>query len=63
MSDRMYKIMMVILAVVFISQVIAIIITPPPVVACVNGYIMEQHNLMWVQKGILPQHCVLVDPD
>jgi hypothetical protein len=55
--------MMAVLAVMFIGQVYIIVTQPAPVVACVNGYIMEQHKDMWVQRGLLPAHCVQVDKD
>lgn len=54
---------MTLLAIILISQIIMIAITPEPIVACVNGYIMEQHKDMWVQRGLLPAHCVQVDKD
>jgi len=63
MSDWMFRIMMTILVVMFIGQVYIIVTQPAPVVACVNGYIMEQHKDMWVQRGLLPAHCVQVDKD
>jgi len=63
MSTWLYRILMTLLAIILISQIIMIAITPEPIVACVNGYIMEQHKDMWVQRGLLPAHCVQVDKD
>jgi hypothetical protein len=55
--------MMTILGIILISQLVVLALAPQPMVGCVNGLIMEQHKDMWVQKGLLPQHCVLVDLD
>ena len=63
MSDWLYRIMMTILGIILISQLVVLALAPQPMVGCVNGLIMEQHKDMWVQKGLLPQHCVLVDLD
>jgi hypothetical protein len=63
MSDWIYRSMMTILAIMLIGQIVLIALEPVPVIGCVNGYIMEQHNDMWVQRGILPQHCILIDRD
>jgi hypothetical protein len=63
MSTWLYRIMMTLLAVILISQIVVIAITPAPVVECVNGYVMEQHKDMWAQRGLLPADCVPVDKD
>jgi len=63
MNDWLYRIMMTVLAVCIISQIVVIVLTPAPVVGCVNGLIMEQHKDLWVQRGWLPEHCVLIDKD
>ena len=63
MSDWLYRIMMAVLAIMLVSQIVFIAMTPTPVVGCVNGYVMEQHKDMWVQKGLFVQHCVAIDRD
>jgi len=63
MSDWLFRLMMAVLAVMFIGQVYIIVTQPAPVVECVNGYVMEQHKDMWVQRGLLPAHCVAIDKD
>jgi len=36
-----------------------------PATMCLNGLVMVEHRSgdMWVQKGLLPEHCVEVDKD
>jgi len=63
MNTWVYRIMMTVLAICLISQIVVIALAPTPVVGCINGYIMEQHSDMWVQKGLLPAHCVPLDKD
>jgi len=63
MSEWLYRSMMASLAIMFILQVYVILATPEPVVGCVNNILMEQHQDMWIQKGIWPCHCIMIDKD
>jgi len=63
MNIWLFRTMMTILAVCVISQIVILALTPQPIVGCVNGLIMEQHGDVWLQKGLLPQHCLLIDKD
>lgn len=63
MSNWTYRILMTILAIVFISQLVVIVLTKPKPVACINGVIMEQHEDMWVQRGIFATQCMAIDKD
>jgi len=63
MSEWLYRSMMASLAIMFILQVYVILATPEPVVGCVNNILMEQHQDMWIQKGIWPRHCIMIDKD
>jgi hypothetical protein len=63
MSEWLYRSMMAILAIMFVGQVYIIVTQPEPVVGCINNIIMEQHQDMWIQKGIWPRHCIMTDKD
>ena len=63
MTDWIFRILMTGTLVIIAAQIYILAITPEPIVACVNGYIMEQHKDMWVQRGLLPAHCVQIDKD
>jgi hypothetical protein len=63
MTDWIFRILMTGALVIIAAQMYILTITPQPIVACVNGYIMEQHKDMWVQRGLMPAHCVQVDKD
>ena len=63
MSEWLYKGMMAVLAIMFIGQVYIIVTNPEPVVGCVNNIIMEQHQDMWIQKGMFPRYCIMTDKD
>jgi len=63
MSDILFRTMAVLLGLVVALNIYVLITTQPLPVACVNGFVMEQHKDMWVQRSLLPQHCVVIDRD
>jgi hypothetical protein len=65
MSKWMFRILMALMAVNLAVCLYAAFTYEPPAEMCLNGLVMVPHKSgdMWVQKGLLPEHCILVDKD
>ena len=65
MNKWTFRILMTLMALNLAVCVYAAFTYQAPAEMCLNGYVMVQHKSgdMWVQKGLLPEHCVEVDKD
>ena len=63
MNDWVYRTLMAILAVMITTQLYVIATTKPLPEQCLLGIVMQQHDIMWRQKGIWPTYCVPIDKD
>jgi hypothetical protein len=63
MNTWMYRIAMTLLALNLAMGVYVVATTKPRPEMCLNGIIMQQHELMWVQKGIWATYCMPIDKD
>ena len=65
MKDWTYRILMTLMAFNLALCLYASFAYQAPATMCLNGLVMVEHKneLMWVQKGLFPEHCVLVDKD
>ena len=65
MSNWTFRILMTLMAFNLAVGLYAAFTYEAPATMCLNGYVMVHHKSgdMWVQKGLLPEHCVEVDKD
>jgi len=65
MSNWTYRILMTLMASNLAICLYAAFTYEAPATMCLNGLVMVEHRSgdMWVQKGLLPEHCVEVDKD
>lgn len=63
MSDWVYRLFMAIILAMLALQVYLIATIKAKPVACINGVLMEQHEDMWIQKGLLATYCMPIDKD
>jgi len=63
MNDWVFRGLMAVLAVMITTQLYVIATTKPQPEQCLLGIVMQQHEDMWVQKGMWPSRCVPIDKD
>jgi hypothetical protein len=63
MNTWMYRIAMTLVAINLVMAVIMVVTAKPLPEMCLDGIIMQQHELMWTQKGLWPTHCMPIDKD
>jgi hypothetical protein len=63
MNTWLYRFFMAMIMAMLSLQAYIIATAHPRPEACINGVLMEQHELMWLQKGWLATHCMPIDKD
>lgn len=63
MNDWVFKGLMAVLATLIVLQLYVVATAKPQPEQCLLGIVMQQHEDMWVQKGMWPSRCVPIDKD
>ena len=63
MTDWVFRGLMAVLATLIVLQLYVVATARPRPEMCLLGIVMQQHEDMWVQKGMWPSRCVPIDKD